>query len=50
MTTQASDGVERTSQPQATVINIPLGGRALLRISDLNITENAHAGERSAFR
>ena len=39
MRTQGPDGVERTSQPQATVINIPAGGRALLRISDLNITE-----------
>jgi len=39
MTTQGPDGVERTSQPQATVINIPAGGRALLRLSDLNITE-----------
>jgi hypothetical protein len=39
MRTQGPDGVERTAQPQATVINIPRGGRALLRISDLNITE-----------
>jgi FtsP/CotA-like multicopper oxidase with cupredoxin domain len=39
MRTQGPDGVERTSQPQATVINIPAGGRALLRVSDLNITE-----------
>jgi FtsP/CotA-like multicopper oxidase with cupredoxin domain len=39
MTTQASDGVPRTSQPLSTVINIPVGGRALLRISQLNITE-----------
>jgi FtsP/CotA-like multicopper oxidase with cupredoxin domain len=39
MRTQGPDGVERTAQPQATVINIPAGGRALLRISDLNITE-----------
>jgi FtsP/CotA-like multicopper oxidase with cupredoxin domain len=39
MRTQGPDGVERTSQPQATVINIPSGGRALLRISELNITE-----------
>jgi FtsP/CotA-like multicopper oxidase with cupredoxin domain len=39
MTTQATDGVSRTSQPMPAVINIPVGGRALLRISDLNVTE-----------
>jgi FtsP/CotA-like multicopper oxidase with cupredoxin domain len=39
MHTQSSDGVERYSQPMATVINIPVGGRALLRFSDLNVTE-----------
>jgi hypothetical protein len=39
MTTQSSDGVERASQPLATVINIPTNGRALLRLSELNITE-----------
>jgi hypothetical protein len=39
MTTQGPDGVSRTSQPLATVINIPVGGRALLRVSELNITE-----------
>jgi FtsP/CotA-like multicopper oxidase with cupredoxin domain len=39
MKTQSPDGVERTSQPLPTVINIPAGGRALLRISELNITE-----------
>jgi FtsP/CotA-like multicopper oxidase with cupredoxin domain len=37
--TQASDGVSRPSQPLASVIKIPHGGRALLRISDLNVTE-----------
>lgn len=37
--TQASDGVERHSQPQSALINIPVGGRALLRLSDLNVTE-----------
>jgi FtsP/CotA-like multicopper oxidase with cupredoxin domain len=39
MQTQASDGTPHTSQPLPTVINIPAGGRALLRISDLNVTE-----------
>jgi FtsP/CotA-like multicopper oxidase with cupredoxin domain len=37
--TQASDGVERHSQPQPALINIPVGGKALLRLSDLNVTE-----------
>jgi len=37
--TQASDGVERHSQPQSALINIPVGGKALLRLSDLNVTE-----------
>ena len=37
--TQASDGTEHFSQPVPTVINIPAGGRALLRFSDLNVTE-----------
>ncbi len=39
MSTQATDGVPRFSQPLPTVINIPAGGRALLRFSDLNVTE-----------
>jgi FtsP/CotA-like multicopper oxidase with cupredoxin domain len=39
LTTQASDGVARASQPLPTVITIPHGGRALLRISDLSVTE-----------
>ncbi len=39
MSTQATDGVPRFSQPLPTVINIPTGGRALLRFSDLNVTE-----------
>jgi hypothetical protein len=49
MKTQSSDGVERFSQPLPTIINIPcLGkgsgnvcgdGRALLRFTDLNVTE-----------
>jgi FtsP/CotA-like multicopper oxidase with cupredoxin domain len=37
--TQASDGVERYSQPMSALINIPLGGKALLRLSDLNVTQ-----------
>jgi FtsP/CotA-like multicopper oxidase with cupredoxin domain len=37
--TQASDGTEHFSQPVPTAINIPAGGRALLRFSDLNVTE-----------
>jgi FtsP/CotA-like multicopper oxidase with cupredoxin domain len=39
MHTQSSDGTEHFSQPMPTVINIPEGGRALLRLSDLNVTE-----------
>jgi len=31
--------MERTSQPLPSVINIPKGGKALLRFSDLNVTE-----------
>ena len=37
--TQSADGVNHFSQPLATIINIPAGGRALLRISDLDVTE-----------
>ncbi len=37
--TQSTDGVERTAQPLSALINIPLGGRALLRLADLNISE-----------
>jgi len=39
MQTQATDGTLHSSQPLPSVINIPAGGRALLRISDLNVTE-----------
>jgi FtsP/CotA-like multicopper oxidase with cupredoxin domain len=39
MNTQSSDGVARFSQPLSAVVNIPAGGRALLRFSDLNVTE-----------
>jgi FtsP/CotA-like multicopper oxidase with cupredoxin domain len=37
--TQASDGVSRPSQPMASLITLKQGQRALLRISDLNVTE-----------
>ena len=39
MKTQSADGVERTAQPLPAVINIPAGGRALLRFSDLETNE-----------
>jgi FtsP/CotA-like multicopper oxidase with cupredoxin domain len=39
LSTQATDGTPHFSQPLPTIINIPAGGRALLRISDLNVTE-----------
>jgi FtsP/CotA-like multicopper oxidase with cupredoxin domain len=39
MATQSSDGRMHYSQPLASVINIPAGGRALLRISDLDVSE-----------
>jgi FtsP/CotA-like multicopper oxidase with cupredoxin domain len=39
MRTQDPDGMERSAQQMAAVINIPVGGRALLRFSDLNVTE-----------
>ena len=39
MTTQSTDGTMHASQPVPTIINIPANGRALLRISDLNVTE-----------
>ena len=37
--TQSADGVPRPSQPLNSVINIPVGGRALLRLSSLDVTE-----------
>ena len=37
--TQSADGVNHFSQPLPSIINIPAGGRALLRISDLDVTE-----------
>jgi FtsP/CotA-like multicopper oxidase with cupredoxin domain len=39
MATQSSDGRMHYSQPMAAVINIPVGGKALLRIADLDVTE-----------
>ncbi len=39
LATQSTDGVERASQPMPAIVNIPVGGRALLRLSDLNVTE-----------
>jgi FtsP/CotA-like multicopper oxidase with cupredoxin domain len=39
LATQSSDGVMHFSQPLPSIINIPAGGRALLRISDLDVTE-----------
>jgi hypothetical protein len=37
--TQSADGVEHFSQPLPSIIAIPAGKRALLRISDLDVTE-----------
>ena len=39
ISTEASDGVSRPSQPLPAKITIPHGGRALLRVSDLSVTE-----------
>jgi hypothetical protein len=39
MQTQSTDGSLHTSQPLPTIINIPAGGRALLRISELAVSE-----------
>lgn len=39
LSTQSADGVSRFSQPMSALIKIPAGGRALLRISDLNVSE-----------
>ena len=39
LATQSTDGVMHFSQPLPAIINIPAGGRALLRISDLDVTE-----------
>jgi FtsP/CotA-like multicopper oxidase with cupredoxin domain len=37
--TQTSDGRMHYSQPLNAIINIPVGGKALLRIADLDVTE-----------
>ena len=39
MQTQSTDGTMHTSQPLPTVINIPLNGKALLRLSNLSVTQ-----------
>lgn len=39
LATQTADGTMHYSQPLPSIINIPAGGRALLRISDLDVTE-----------
>src|SRR5580704_728582 len=39
MQTESSDGRNHFSQPLPSIINIPVGGKALLRISDLDVTE-----------
>jgi FtsP/CotA-like multicopper oxidase with cupredoxin domain len=39
MQTPSADGAMHFSQPLPTIINIPAGGKALLRISDLDVTE-----------
>ena len=39
MQTASSDGTLHDSQPLPSIINIPAGGKALLRISDLDVSE-----------
>jgi len=39
METQSTDGANHYSQPLPSIINIPAGQKALLRISDLDVTE-----------
>src|SRR5437868_13790695 len=39
LATQTTDGAMHLSQPLPSIISIPAGGRALLRISDLDVTE-----------
>ena len=39
MATQSSDGRVHYSQPLPSIINIPVGGKALLRLSDLDVQE-----------
>jgi FtsP/CotA-like multicopper oxidase with cupredoxin domain len=39
MSTNSTDGAAHFSQPLPSIINIPVGGKALLRLSDLDVTE-----------
>src|SRR5436190_1714702 len=39
LATQTTDGVMHFSQPLPSIVNIPEGGKALLRIADLDVTE-----------
>jgi FtsP/CotA-like multicopper oxidase with cupredoxin domain len=39
MATESSDGRVHYSQPMPSIINIPVGGKALLRIADLDVSE-----------
>jgi FtsP/CotA-like multicopper oxidase with cupredoxin domain len=39
MSTPAADATQHYSQPLSSIVNIPAGGKALLRISDLDVTE-----------
>ena len=39
MTTQSTDGTLHTSQPLPSIVNIPVGGKALLRLSSLDVSE-----------
>jgi FtsP/CotA-like multicopper oxidase with cupredoxin domain len=39
LATQTTDGAMHYSQPLPSIINIPAGGKALLRIADLDVTE-----------
>ena len=39
LATQTTDGTMHFSQPLPSIINIPKGGKALLRIADLDVTE-----------
>jgi len=39
LATQTTDGTMHFSQPLPSIINIPQGGKALLRIADLDVTE-----------
>jgi hypothetical protein len=41
LATQSSDGRVHYSQPLPSIINIPVGGKALLRIADLSVSEYA---------